>query len=64
MSIITEKYNSLSSSIVMFNKKSDSKIPSSPKRKVLISPSKDLLTFFDQTNLTKIISTKTNKNQK
>ncbi len=48
----------------MFNKKTDSKIPSSPKRKVLISPSKDLLTFFDQTNLTKIVSTKTNKNQK
>ena len=62
--MITEKYNNLSSAIVILNKKSDSKIPSSPKRKILISPSKDLFTFFDQTNFSKITSIKNNKNQK
>lgn len=56
--------NNSSSSILIYSKKNDSKIPSSPKRKILISPSKDLLTFFDKSNFPKYKTLKSTKNQK
>ncbi len=49
MPIITEIKNNNSSSLIIYNGSNSLRIPSSPKRKVLISPSKDLLSFFNKT---------------